>query len=99
MWKRFRLIESHLHVAVKLFSERIAVIYPKDAFKEVNIDGNVEILPGIMVSQLSNHLRYLLSFQKHPLRNTWIFYFFFSDEDSLVWKIIVDENRPDSVIL
>lgn len=47
--KSFRLVEGAIHIVVELFCEGIAVIDPEDAFVDVEIDCDIEVLPGIVV--------------------------------------------------
>lgn len=63
-------IERNLHVCVELFSERIAVVDTENAFEEIDVDGDVEILPFIVICEFSDDFGHFLSLQKHSLRNT-----------------------------
>lgn len=44
-----RLIERHLHVAVELLGEGIAVIDPEDPLEEVDVDGDIEVFPSVVI--------------------------------------------------
>jgi hypothetical protein len=82
--KAFRLIERHFHVAIELLGEGITVINPENPLKKVDINGDVEIFPSIVIRQLPNHLRDLLALEEDSLRNARILNLLLSDEDSLI---------------
>lgn len=64
-----RLVQSDFHVAVELFSERVAIINPENPLKKVDVDRDVKILPGVMVGELSDNFGNFLSLQKDSLRD------------------------------
>ena len=47
--QRLRVIEGCLEVCVELFGEGIAVVDAEDAFEEVDVDRNVDVLPGVVI--------------------------------------------------
>ena len=96
--QRLRLVERDFHVLIELFGEGIAIIYPEDAFEDVEVDSDVEVLPGVMVGQLADHLGHLLPLEEHALRNAGVFDFLLSDEDGLVGKVVVDLDGSDAVV-
>jgi hypothetical protein len=68
--KSFSLIKSYFHITVKLFREGVTVIYSKNSLKEVDIDRDVEVFPGVMISEFANNLWNFLSFNENSLGNS-----------------------------
>lgn len=93
------LIERHFHIAVKLLSEGITVIDPEDPLEEVDVDGDIEIFPSVVICQLSDDLWDLLPLDEDSLRNARIFNLRLSDKDGLIREIVVDKHRSDPIIL
>lgn len=67
--KGLRLIERTVHIIVELFCESIAVIDSEDTLIDVDIDCDIEILPGIVVRKISNNFRNFLPLKENTLRN------------------------------
>lgn len=65
----FRLIEGNFHIGVELLREGIAIVDTEDTFEEVDVDGDIQILPGVVVGQLTDHLGDLLPLDEDALRN------------------------------
>ena len=80
----FGLVEGYFHVAVEFFCEGVAIVNAEDSFEEINVYGDVQIFPCVMVSQLSNNFRDFLSFYKDTLGDAGVFYFGFSDKDGFI---------------
>jgi hypothetical protein len=57
------------HVIVELFGESIAIINVEDSFVEVDVDSNVKVSPGVIISQLPDDSGDFLSFEKDALGN------------------------------
>lgn len=93
-----RISEGHSHVMVELFGKGIAIIDSKNAFEEADVHGKIEVLPCVMVCQLSDDLGHLLPLQEHSLRDSTVFDFGFRDEDGLVRQVIIDLDLADSII-
>jgi hypothetical protein len=98
-WQCFRLIEGAFHIVIELFGEGIAVIDPEDAFIDVDVDCDIEILPGVVVCQLPNNLGDFLPLEEDPLRNTCVLYFLLRDVNGFIRQVVVDVHRSDPVIL
>lgn len=98
-WKLLWFIKGSLHVLIELLCEGVTVVYPEDPLEEVDVDCNVQISPGVVVSEFSNDFGNFLSFEEDSLGQAWILYLFLSDVDGLVWKVIVDENCTNSIVL
>jgi hypothetical protein len=64
-----RLIQMCFHVIVELFGESIAIINVEDSFVEVDVDSNVKVSPGVIISQLPDDSGDFLSFEKDALGN------------------------------
>ena len=96
--KGFRLIQGTFQVLIKFFSEGITVIDSEYSFKDIQVDCNVQILPGVVVGEFSNDFGDFLSFEEDSLRNACILNFFLCDEDGLVREVVVDLNRSDSIV-
>ena len=62
------MIEGGLHVLGEIFGEGVAVIDSEDPFKEVDVDGDVEVLPGVVVGQFSYDSGDFLPFEEDSLR-------------------------------
>ena len=82
--KTFRFVQWTIHIIVELFCEGIAIINSEDTFEDVEVNCDVEILPSIMVSKLSDDLGYFLPLQEHSLRDTCVLYFLLGDVDGFV---------------
>ena len=64
-----RLIHRCFHVIVELFGESIAIINVEDSFVEVDVDSNVKVSPGVIISQLPDKSGDFLSFEEDALGN------------------------------
>ena len=80
----FGFVEGYFHIAVKFFCEGVAIVDAEDPFEEIYVNGDVQILPCVMVCQLSNDFRDFLSFYKDALRDAGVFHFGFSDKDGFI---------------
>lgn len=94
-----RLIEWDFHIAVKFLSEGITVIDPEDPLEEVDVYGDIEVFPSVVVSQLSNDFWDFLPLDEDSLRNARILNLRLRDKDGLIREIVVDKHRSDSIIL
>lgn len=94
-----RFIEWDFHIAVKLLSEGITIIDPEDPLEEVDVDGDIEVFPSVVISQLSNDLWDFLPLDEDTLRNARILNLRLSDKDGLIREIVVDKHRSDPIIL
>lgn len=83
---------------VELLREWVTVVNSKNAFEDVQVDGYVEVLPGVVICEFPDYSGDLLALQEYALRDAGVFYFFFCDEEGLVRKIVVDEYWSDSIV-
>lgn len=61
------IIQLHTHKLVKLISELIAVVDVEHTFEEVDVLGDLEVLPGVVVVEVPDPLWDLLPFDEDAL--------------------------------
>ena len=64
------MVEGDFHVLVELFGKGVAVVDPEDAFEDIEVDGDVQIFPGVMIAEFSDNSGYFLSFEEDSLRDS-----------------------------
>lgn len=96
--KGFGFVERALHVLVEFFGEGITVIDSEDPFEDIQVDGNIEILPLVVISQFSNDLGDFLPFEEDSLRNACVLDFLLGDVDGLIREVVVDLDGSDPVV-
>lgn len=87
------------NILVEILGEFIAVVNPEYSLEEVDVLGQLEILPCVVVVEVSNFLRDLLPFDENSLRDARILDSRFQNKDSFVREVIVDDYLPYSVVL
>lgn len=97
-WGRFWLFQFDSHISIELLCKIITIVYSENSFEDFEIHWKIEIFPCVMIIKLSYNSGHFLPFQENSLRNSTVLDFRFSDENSLIWQIIVDFDFSNPIV-
>lgn len=98
IWISLRGIESNAFVGKESSSEVIAVDDSENSFVYVEIAGNVQIFPGVVLGVII-WIRQLMSLEEDTLRNTCVFDSWLNNVDCVIIEVIVDDTFSKSEVL
>lgn len=96
-WISFTWVEWSTFVRVESFGEFITVDDSEDSLVNIEVDSNVQVLPGV-VSGVVLWERYLMSLQEDSLGNTRVLNLWLEDVDGVIVEEVVDSALSGSEV-